>query len=272
MSYPNANDPAALHAPPPAFEYVRMYSYVFDNPNWLMNLVWGALCIISQFLIPIVGPLLLLGYQFEIIDALLASRGQRYPDFDLNRFGDYLGRSLWPFLVKLVAGLVLGFALLMVIAIPVVAIIAIASSAGEDAAAPFLAIGIPLLVLVLVPLAFLTTMPLVPMAFRAGMTGSFGEGFNFDWVKDYLRRVWFELLLAMLFLAFSGFALTVCGLLACVLPVLLVQPLVLFAEAHLMYQLYLLYLSRGGQPIPARVVTPPVPLPQAMMPQHPPTF
>jgi len=74
-------------------DYMRMVTYVFDNPNWLMNIVLVALC----SLIPIVGAIVVLGYQYEVVVALLANQGTRYPDFDFGRFVDYLMRGLWPF-------------------------------------------------------------------------------------------------------------------------------------------------------------------------------
>src|ERR1041384_7631488 len=66
-------------------EYLRMYQYIFESPNWAMNILLGALC----SLIPIVGPLVMIGYQFEVIEALLAAEGRRYPDFSFDRFADY---------------------------------------------------------------------------------------------------------------------------------------------------------------------------------------
>src|SRR5438034_6215952 len=82
-------------------DYMRMLSYVFENPNWFMNLLLGALCA----LIPIIGPIVLLGYRYETVIGLLAVGGARYPDFNFGRFGDYLMRGLWPFLVGLACSL-----------------------------------------------------------------------------------------------------------------------------------------------------------------------
>src|SRR5690242_1418081 len=102
-SPPVAIQPAGLAFKPiDRIEYMRSYQYVFESPNWTMNIVWGFLCLISTMIIPVVGQLVLLGYQFEILEVLLRTQGARYPDFDANRFADYLGRSIWPFLVALV--------------------------------------------------------------------------------------------------------------------------------------------------------------------------
>src|SRR5436190_21917671 len=86
-----------------AMEYGQIVSYVFQNPNWLINLLMMGVC----QLIPIVGPLVLVGYQFEVVEALHRDPRRTYPDFDFGRFVDYLVRGLWPFLVGLVASVVI---------------------------------------------------------------------------------------------------------------------------------------------------------------------
>jgi hypothetical protein len=116
MSFPDANNPyaspTAVVVTQPAvgpfkpidhIEHMRMFHYVFENPNWLTNILLSGLCI----LIPIIGGLVVLGYQFEAVAVLLSTQGARYPDFTFSRFAEYLVRGLWPFLVQLVASLVL---------------------------------------------------------------------------------------------------------------------------------------------------------------------
>jgi hypothetical protein len=237
-------------------EYMRAYNYVFENPNWGMNLFWGFLCLVSTILIPVIGQLIFLGYMFEVIDGLLANRGGRYPDFDINRFGDYLARSLWPFLVKLVVAVVAVPVVLIVIAIPAVIMGLLAAAVGEDNAGIVVAIGVPLLVLVIISIGVLVSMVILPLVFRAGMTQSFAEGFNFGWAMDFAKKTWLEMFLAMLFLVFSAMVLGIIGLILCYLPVFAVGALAMLAEGHLMYQLYLLYLSRGGMPLPLKVGAP----------------
>jgi hypothetical protein len=235
---------------------MRAYNYVFENPNWGMNLLWGFLCLVSTILIPVIGQLIFLGYMFEVIDGLLANRGGRYPDFDINRFGDYLGRSLWPFLVKLVAAVVAVPVALIVIAIPAVIMGLLAAAVGEDNAGIVIAIGVPLLVLVIIAIGVLVSIVILPMVFRAGMTQNFAEGFNFGWAMDFAKKTWLEMFLAMLFLVFSAMLLGIIGVILCYLPVFAVGALVMLVEGHLMYQLYLLYLSRGGMPLPLKVGAP----------------
>src|SRR5262245_14760668 len=117
---------------PFAIEYMRSYNYIFENPNWVMNVLWGFLCILSTALIPILGQLVLMGYQYEVVESLFLARGTRYPDFDINRFADYLGRSIWPFLVSLIVGLVLA-PVIVILALLLMGLAgALGAAAGED--------------------------------------------------------------------------------------------------------------------------------------------
>ena len=76
-----------------SLEYMRAVQYVFESPKWMTNLLWGGLCILTTQVIPVVGQLVWMGYQFEIVEDLLHSPSKRgYLDFDANRFKDYLMR------------------------------------------------------------------------------------------------------------------------------------------------------------------------------------
>jgi len=268
MSYTDPHNPYALPSAAtltpgkmPAFkpidkiEYLRMYNYVFENPNWLTNILLTALCM----LIPVIGSLIAIGYQFEAVSMLLLTQGARYPDFNFNRFADYLMRGLWPFLVQLIASFVLTPILLVTIGAPIVMLVGVASTAGDDAMPFVLLVGIPLVVLGSILFSIPVTMLLIPPMLRAGLAQDLAEGFNFGWAMDFLKRTWKEMFLALLFLSVTAAVLGILGLLACYVGLFVVMPFVILAQAHLYYQLYVLYLSRGGTPIPEK----PAPAPYA---------
>jgi len=249
---PVASAPAVGKAPPfkpiEKIEYLRMYNYVFENPNWLTNVLLTALCM----LIPVIGGLIAIGYQFEAVSSLMLTQGARYPDFSFDRFSDYLMRGLWPFLVQLVASIVLTPIMFVIIGLPILMLIGAATAAGDDAMPVVLLIGIPLVVLVSVGFSIPIAMLLLPPMLRAGLAQDVAEGLNFGWVMDFLKKTWKEMFVALLFLSFSAALLSILGLLACYVGLFVVMPFVFLAQAHLYYQLYVLYLSRGGTPIPEK--------------------
>ncbi|MEX2286328.1 MAG: DUF4013 domain-containing protein [Planctomycetaceae bacterium] len=229
--------------------YLDAYRFIFQSPKWLTNVLLSGVCMLVAGIIPIVPQLVLMGYQFEIIEALHRRPNQMYPDFDLNRLADYLTRGMWPFLVTFVASFVLipvGFVLMF----GFMAIFGSVMAAGASTTVTVL-IG-ALLVIVLIALSVLAGIVSVPMSLRAGLAQDFAAGFDFEFIKSFVSRVGLELLLTWLFLIASGFILTIVGFLACFIGAFVSVALWMLAQGHLMYQLYELYLSRGGAPIPLK--------------------
>src|SRR5438093_320718 len=98
------------------------FSYFLSKRGGFTNLLLLTLC----QLIPVIGPIVALGYRAEVPLALSRdSDRRRHPNFDFNRFVKYLTRGLWPFLV----GLIVAF-----LGLPV-AILAVAVGFGVAAAA-----------------------------------------------------------------------------------------------------------------------------------------
>ncbi|MBW8884170.1 MAG: DUF4013 domain-containing protein [Planctomycetia bacterium] len=266
MSY---SDPAGAYSSPSAYpassapdgkpaggmDYMRMFMYIFQNPNWMMTVLFLAVC----RMIPVIGALITAGYQFEVVIGQLNTGGARYPDFDWGKFVDYLMRGLWPFLVGLVCSLVLS---------PLFLLFICSGLAGEDAG-PAIAGFAGLLLMVAVPVLVVI---MQPMLLRAAFACDFAQGFQIDWVKDFLKRMWLEQILGLLFLMLGSLVLTPLGLLACCVGILAVQPILALAFANLMFQLYTLYLLRGGTPIPIKLsAAAPTPArPGGMPPGYPP--
>src|SRR5689334_2300837 len=77
--------------------------YPFQGPQAWPNLGFLAIC----FLIPIVGPIVALGFQCEVEKQLVLSPASPGPRFDFGKFGTYLRRGVAPFVVSLLASLLL---------------------------------------------------------------------------------------------------------------------------------------------------------------------
>ena len=243
-------------------EYSRTVSYIFENPNWLMNADWSFVCQLVAGLIPIVPQMVLMGYQFEVIDSLLESRGTRYPDFTLNRIGDYLVRGVWPFLAMFVMAIAWGAMFFFFALVSGGCIVGAASAVGKDAGPVVATVGVLFAVVIGLLLFALLILLVTPAALRGGLTQDFAAAFDFGWISDFIRKMWVEVLLSTLFLIVVGIAAVV---LTCGLGWFVVTPLVPFVQAHFWYQFYVLYLARGGSLVPvkkaampASVVTPPI--------------
>lgn len=255
-------DPSNPYSPPPftggmqppikpvaGMDYMRMVMYVFENPNWFLNLLLGALC----SLIPVVGGIVLQGYHYEAAIALTMNGGSRYPDFDFSRFGDYLMRGLWPFLV----GLVCFLGVAMVVGV-LFGIAGVAGAVAGDEVGKLLT-GLVFLVMSIILPVFVFAVQ--PMLLRAAFTLDFGQAFQMEWNKDFLQKTWLEMLLGFLFLWVASLVMGPIGLLACCVGIFLVGPALLLAKANLLFQVYATYLSRGGTPIPIKMTSQPMTAP-----------
>jgi hypothetical protein len=80
--------------------------------------------------------------------------------------------------------------------------------------------------------------------------------FSWKWVRDFIARMWREILLVTLFLMFSSWVVPFLGMLDCIVGLYPAAALAQFAQGHLWFQLYKLYLQRGGTPIPPRCQMP----------------
>ncbi len=242
-------DPPIYGPEPRGLQLGEAYSFVFQNPNWGMNLLLGTVC----QLIPVVGPIVFLGYEYELIEALHRDPRRTYPDFDFNRFTNYLTRGLWPFLVALIVSLVLVPVIWLAMAIGFFALASIGAAAGgNQAAGPAVALVCLLMFVGIILLSCAMSALIVPVVLRAGLTQDFAAAFNFEFFKDFLRRMWLETLIAAGFIVLTGIPLMLVGMLLCIVGMYPAMTLMLLAQTHLHYQLYELYLERGGQPIPLK--------------------
>lgn len=247
MSYVS-HTPAPDDSPVTSLDYFRSLQFITENPKWLQNVLFLAVC----QMLPIVGPLLISGYQFEVAESLLQrTKPGSYVDFDFDRFKDYLLRGLWPFLVALVCSMILTFPLAFLWMGSFLVMMAVGKSNGPAPELAILGFACVFGVVMVVSIGF--NVLLVPLLLRAGYSQDFGQAFNFRFAKNFLALMWKETLLATLFLAVISIPLVFAGMLLCVIGVYFTMSILMLAYAHLIdYQLYALYLSRGGEPIPLK--------------------
>src|SRR5262249_46261315 len=149
------------------------------------------------------------------------TQGQRYPDFNFNRFVEYLLRGLWPFVVTLCIAFPMGIALMMVY-------VAMVFIFRGPVALAF--IGLFYFTVIVAQMMLIT-----PAVVYTGLRQELDFGGTYQFVRDFLRRAWVELLLTELFLMVTGMLVAMVGLLMCCIGVVLAVPVVSLARAHLYY-------------------------------------
>lgn len=221
-------------------EYFRSFEYIWENPQWLTNVLLYAVC----QLIPIVGPIVMMGYQYDVAESLIRSRGTSYTDFDFDKFVHYLLRGLWPFLVAMVVAIVLMIPLFIGGMFAVIILPAVIKE--QDAGLAVVGVGGLVLFVAFVITNFYST----AMCLRAGLAQDFMAAFEFGAVQEFVSLMWLEMLLESLFLMIAGPILFLAGFIVCFIGVYISAAILMMAQAHLFYyQLYVIYLARGGTPV-----------------------
>jgi uncharacterized membrane protein YedE/YeeE len=224
-------------------QYMRSVQFIMDRANWLTNILLCGVC----HIIPIIGQIVVQGYLFEVIESLHRDpEHKEYPDFDFNRFMEYLTRGVWPFLMALVVGLVIGVPLGLFAGCGMAIAIGIASATKSPAV---IVIFYFLMILFAIAVGLLSVVVTWPATLQAGLQREFNVSAVIEFTKDFNKRVFKEMLLSALFVFAIALVAEFVGLLACVFGVLFTMTAVIFAQHHLFFQLYELYLERGGAPL-----------------------
>ena len=232
----------------PKIEYFAAYNYVFEHPEWMMSMLLGSVCM----LIPVLNSIIIFGYRYEIVEMRVRFPQLLYPKFDFGRFAQYLTRGVWPFLIDFILQFIVQIPLFILIYGSMVAVVLIAQ-ANEQVGIILLVVVIPLLIIALLVGLTLVYTALIPLYLRAGLSQDFALAFNFRWIKDFLAKVGMQALLLNLFLVATGFFLVLLGYATCGIGLIPISFFIMgpvLAHAH--YQLYRLYLARGGEPIPLK--------------------
>lgn len=219
----------------------------FKCPAWKNNLLLGAVAIF----IPLVGPLVLFGWHITCLWA----RGNKedpagFPPFDFNFFSKYLERGLWPFLVNLVASLVL-VPVILILQIPVFLLFIIPQThSGHNEHTGLLIAAMALFFLVYMVVIVLFNFITTPLLLRSIITQDFKAAFNLGFVKAFISLTWKEILGVMVFMLGLSLCMMVITIITCYIGMFFATPVVMFSWHHLQKQLYQLYLSRGGEAVP----------------------
>jgi hypothetical protein len=231
-----------------SLDYGAMFRFPFDSPNWIMALVWGSLCFLASGIIPILPQLVFTGYLWMVFDGLLQHKTNTYDDFDLNRFSDYLSRSIAPFLASLIISLPLAF-LIIPIAFVSMFVVGLGFSQSTALGVVFILLAIVAYVALMVSMTLL----MMPMMLRAGISQELGQAFDFGWAKQFISLMWKDILVGTLAMAGAAIAAEVVGLMLFCVGIYPLMVAVFFANTHFQWQLYEIFLSRGGTPVPQKI-------------------
>ncbi|MEY4567065.1 MAG: hypothetical protein RLY14_2035 [Planctomycetota bacterium] len=228
-------------------DLLRIIKFVFESPQWTTNILWTSLGFLFSGMV--VGMLAILGYQMDIVIAENGKEPRRYPDFDINRIGDYLLRGLWVWLSMMVVSIAIGFLLLPFFIILLFVILVLAGDGpNRQQEGMGIIVGIASTMIGLVGNVLIMAV-VAPITLRVGLTGNFADCLDWRWHLDFIRRTFWSLIGGTLFFIpliamylFFGAALCCVGIIPAIGWFYL-------SQAQFYSQIYRIYLQRGGTPI-----------------------
>jgi hypothetical protein len=228
--------------------YEQAFKYAIDRPGGWNNVLLVAVCVLLSPLV--IGQIVLLGYLVEVTRRLIRDpQMKNYPDFSLDRLGNYLQLGIWPFVVQLIVS---------------AAVFLVVSFLGGIPLAITTALDVPLLGVVVVALisvvaSVASVLVMWPGTLHAQLTQQFDVNGLKAFVPAFWRVLGVKAYVSLVVFWLIATALCLVGLLLCIVGVLPVSALVTFASQHLLVQHYRAYLDAGGTPIGKTAPPPPPP-------------
>jgi hypothetical protein len=222
-------------------EFGLAFRYAIDRNGGWTNILLVTVC----FLIPIVGPIVMMGYRAEVAEALIRDPDlRRHPLFKFDRFAEYLSRGVWAFLIALIVSIPL---MVLIFAAMMIGMMLDMQQAGGRG-------GPPVMTFVLYGIAYAVGLPLtmafsIPMTFHAELTARFDLPGAYRFAISFWKLIGGKALVAGIVFMILSTLLTFVGLLLCCVGVYPATAIASMAAQHLMVQLYLEYLNRGGEPL-----------------------
>jgi hypothetical protein len=201
-------------------------------------------------LIPIVGPIVLMGWHCEIIQRLVRRHPHPIPKLDFGDFGHYLGRGVVPFLVSFLVSLPMIIALYILIFAVAFGIAVLAQQNVQDFTLIGLGLigGLAALFLIIIPACILIN----SFVTFAELTEDFGQSLGFSRVWAYAKRNWKVIFTAQLVFIPISFGMMVAGMAMCYFGIFPAAVMINIAYVNLHWQIYEYDLSRGGPPLPVK--------------------
>jgi hypothetical protein len=212
-------------------EFGRAFSYVFADPDWLKKVGIAALVI----LIPLIGPIIVMGWGLEITRRVINLDPQPLPDWD--DFGGFVSKGFQAFVVSLAYALPI---ILIVICGQVITAgsAAALSDSNSDAVGGIVTVVSLCLMCLAIVLGIATSLIMPAAIGNLAATGQLGSAFRFNDVFGLVRAALGPYLLSILCVFGAVIVLSPLGSLVCGIGALATSAYITALSSHLYGQAY----------------------------------
>lgn len=242
----------------PSVSPIQAIKFAMSDRDWKTTALIGAV----MMLIPIAGPIALMGFFCEVHQRLVRRDPRPVPKLEFADLSHYIGRGVVPFVVQLIVALPLSF---------LIVFLAMLGGAGAGAATaaridPAILVGVGIAAgLVTIATSLLLGVVINAAQTRAELTEDFGQSLVFGKLMAYSGATWPTVMIKVFVYGFLAMLVTFAGLLLLCVGVYPAAFLVQLGQVHLRWQIYERFRATGGEEIPVKA---PVALPSAVQPQY----
>lgn len=240
-------------------EYLRGYRMLRQDPAFWQKLFVGSLILFSGVAVPLIGQVVLQGWQSIIVRRIAQGRDDGpLPrlDWDFNYLGKLLMEGFKPLIVSILWSLPA-----VIMAMPFLmggylgllyGVVAVAE--GGDSSGPLALAGSAAALFFGSFLMLILLVPARVAALRAELAADLNEGLKFGEVMRFTRQNLGTLIKGELVLALVGAFLGTIGLACCYVGVFAVAFAGFVAQGVFIAQVYRSHVARGGEPFPMKEV------------------
>lgn len=248
-----APQPPAADMPPSSdvsIGYMEAIRFPFAGPHAWMNI----LLISVGNMIPVIGPIVVMGFIYDTFEALFRQKRSYAPPFEFDRLSEYLMRGVWLFLVQMVVSFIFVMPSTMIFMISHFAGMAMIERGGDSAVLGGVIMGGGFLLhfAVITLMGFL----MMPIVIRVGLAQDFAKGFDFAWFRSFIGKMWIEMIVVTLVLTFLSIGYIFVGFALFCVGIFFLAGVLFPTSIYLQYQLYLVFLGRGGKPVELKEPSP----------------
>lgn len=208
-------------------------------------------------IIPVIGPMALNGWRAEMHQRLRLRDPRPLVPLTFNDLVARLPQGMPVYLTRLVLQVVLGTVGTFVGCVMGAGgfVLAVFVSLGGGRGADFLPVYLLWTVGTVLVIALMALfLPWMNGALtRVELTEDLGQALRLDELRDYFRRTWGDTIVAIVPFALVAVALVLAGLVCFLVGAYFAVILLQVASTHLRWQLYELYLWRGGSEVPVKL-------------------
>lgn len=217
--------------PPPttqAFDFLRPFTYVFDDPQWIPKVLVGGLFVLASFVI--VGIFFLYGYMARLTRNVIDGVANPLPDWD--DLGEYFSEGLKLFAV----GLVYAIPIAIVVGLGILPA-AFMGNSDSDAARTLGGLSVTCVYCLMLPLSLALALWLPAALLMVVVTRDFSAAFDFSRIWQFIRANIGNYLLAIVVWLVARFAAGL-GVVLCVVGVVFTMFWAFTVAAHAFGQVY----------------------------------